>query len=151
MSLWETFLIITINRMWCGNEKCAPRFHFWSPGGAEHSEPLPQLYFAIIPRFFGHCSPGRWLSRLTCSPDEEKWWFRAEEFPKSPGNPSPGSRNSFAPPCSFCSRLPSRFPNLNGIRTLLALLVSFRLIKTFSSPLSPSYFTYTWALNSKHL
>lgn len=30
------------------------------------------------------CVRGRWLSGLACSRDEEKWWFRFEEFPQVP-------------------------------------------------------------------
>lgn len=40
---------------------------------------------AIIrfPPELGHCVRRRWLSGLACSYDEEKWWFRIEEFPES--------------------------------------------------------------------
>lgn len=40
---------------------------------------------AIIrfPPELGHCVCRRWLSGLACSYDEEKWWFRIEEFPES--------------------------------------------------------------------
>lgn len=43
----------------------------------------------------GHCVLRRWLSGLTCSHDEEKWWFRIEEFPKSPSN-------AFRSPLKLC-------------------------------------------------